>query len=210
MDKEKIGIYGGSFSPIHEGHVRAAVAFLDSMKLDKLLVIPTGNPPHKVIDSATAEERFEMARLAFCDTEAYKSGRLEISDYEMTREGKSYTVYTLEHFASDSRELYMLVGTDMFLSLHKWFRCEDIFALASIVLVRRENDADKTVQIEEKKKLYRTDFNARIFEINEPPTVISSTEIRTILKDGDGVAEYIPPAVEDYISKRNLYKDKNK
>lgn len=207
MKKEKLGIYGGSFSPIHDGHVRAALIFLETMELDKLLVIPTANPPHKTVEGATAEERFEMARLAFCETDAYKSGRLEISDYEMTVEGKSYTVYTLEHFASADRELYMLVGTDMFLSLYRWFRAETIFALTNIVLMRRECDTEVGAAIAEKRREYEEKFGARIYEIDEVPLVISSTEIRSKLRAGDGTEEHIPDAVEKFIRDKNLYKD---
>lgn len=207
MAKERLGIYGGSFSPIHEGHVRAALAFLDAMELDKLLIVPTANPPHKTVDGATAEERFEMARLAFCETDAYKSGRIEVSDYEMTREGKSYTVYTLEHFTSHERELYMLVGTDMFLSLYRWFRSEDIFSLADIVLMRRECDAEIGETLSEKRREYEEKFGARIHEIDEPPVVISSTEIRTRLRSGSSAQEHIPDAVEKYIRTNNLYKE---
>ncbi len=210
MAKERLGIYGGAFSPIHEGHIRASLAFIEAMELDKLLVIPTGNPPHKTIEDATAEERFEMTRLAFLETEAYKSGKLEVSDYEMTREGKSYTVYTLEHFASEDRELYLLVGTDMFLTLERWFRAADIFGLASIVLMRRENDEENKVQIEIKKEKYRNEFGARIYEIDEPPTVISSTELRSRIIGGRETAEFIPDSVTDYINKKNLYKENGK
>ena len=204
MPKEKIGIYGGSFSPIHEGHVRAALAFLDAMKLDRLLIIPTGNPPHKTVEGASAEERFEMTRLAFCETPAYKSGKLSVSDYEMTREGKSYTVYTLEHFSSPDRELYMLVGTDMFLSLHRWYRAQDIFRLTNIALMRRENEDANTAAIAEKKRDYTERFGARIFELDEPVTEISSTELRRRISDGSEREELIPSVVE-IISTKRIY-----
>lgn len=207
MAKEKLGIYGGAFSPIHEGHVRSALAFLEAAKLDRLLIVPTANPPHKTVEGASARERFEMVRLAFENEAAYIDGRIRISDFEMTREGKSYTVYTLEHFASPERELYMLVGTDMFLSLHRWFRAEDIFSLARIVLMRRENETENDLLIEEKKKQYTESFGACVYEIQQTPTVISSTELRCRLRSGSESEELIPDAVEAYIRKNNLYKD---
>jgi len=209
MAKEKLGIYGGSFSPIHEGHIKSALAFLEVMRLDKLLIVPTANPPHKTVDGATADQRFEMARLAFEKEAAYIDGRLEISDFEMKREGKSYTIYTLEHYCSDDREPYMLFGTDMFLSLHRWYRAEDIFRLCKIVLMRRENDVENDVPIEEKKREYRDRFGADIYEIKEPPTVISSTELRLRIRLGDESDNLIPPAVKEYIRKNNLYKNRN-
>lgn len=207
MAKEKLGIYGGAFSPIHEGHVRSALAFLEAAKLDRLLIVPTANPPHKTVEGASARERFEMVRLAFENEAAYIDGRIRISDFEMTREGKSYTVYTLEHFASPERELYMLVGTDMFLSLHRWFRAQDIFRLARIVLMRRENETENDLLIEEKKKQYTESFGACVYEIQQTPTVISSTELRCRLRGGSESEELIPDAVEAYIRKNNLYKD---
>ena len=108
---ERLGIYGGSFSPIHSGHVRAACAFLEAMDLDRLLIMPTAQSPHKPKDPwASADDRLTMCRLAFEDIPAYHDGRLQVSDFEVKREGKSYTVYALEHFSP-------LVGKLFFLAL---------------------------------------------------------------------------------------------
>ncbi len=94
---KRLGIYGGSFSPIHSGHVKAAQAFLEIMELDKLLIMPSGLSPHKPKDPfATGEDKLNMCRLAFEDCRDYLSGKLSVSDFEVSREGKSYTVYTLE------------------------------------------------------------------------------------------------------------------
>ncbi len=206
-DKERLGIYGGAFSPIHSGHVKAAYAFLDAMELDKLLVIPTAVPPHKPpVEEASADDRIEMARRAFCDGEAYKSGRLEISDYETTLPGKSYTVYTLEHFASRDRELYLLVGTDMFFTLGKWYRAEEIFRLSNIVLMRRETDTENIPRIKKKSAEYHERFGARIYEIDEPPIVVSSTELRERLTGHRGTEGLIPEAVARYIEEKELYR----
>jgi len=199
----KLGIYGGTFSPIHMGHVRAAEAFLDTMALDRLLVIPTAVPPHKAeVVGADAAARLTMARLAFADSDA----RLAVSDYEISREGKSYTVYTLEHFTAPDTTLYLLVGTDMFLTLAKWFRAEDIFRLADIVLMRRETDAGLTGLLSETAADYRARFGARIHEIDEPPLVISSTELRERLRAGLPTGGMLPDAVAEYIAKNNLYR----
>lgn len=208
--KERLGIYGGTFSPIHSGHVKAAYAFLDAMELDKLLVIPTAIPPHKApVEGASAADRIKMARLAFLDGEAYKSGRLEVSDYETTLSGKSYTVYTLEHFFSPDRELYLLVGTDMFFTLGRWYRAEDIFRLSTIVLMRRETDTFNLPLIKEKSAEYRERFGARICEIDEPPIVVSSTELRERLTGHCGTDDLIPEAVARYIEENNLYSRKD-
>lgn len=199
----KLGIYGGTFSPIHMGHVRAAEAFLEAMALDRLLVIPTAVPPHKAeVAGADAAARLTMVRLAFADSDA----RLAVSDYEISREGKSYTVYTLEHFTAPDTTLYLLVGTDMFLTLAKWFRAEDIFRLADIVLMRRETDAGLTGLLSETAADYRARFGARIHEIDEPPLVISSTELRERLRAGLPTGGMLPDAVAEYIAKNNLYR----
>lgn len=206
--KERLGIYGGTFSPIHMGHVRSAHAFLEAMDLDRLLIVPSAKPPHKPeIPGATAEDRMNMAHLAFRDSDAYRTGRIEISDYEMERGGRSYTVYTLEHFASKDRELFFLVGTDMFFTLPRWFRAEDIFRYADIVLMRREDDAVNTPLIAEKKAEYIKNYGARVYEIDEPPTVISSTQLRRRLFCGVEGDEMLPDAVEEYILKNNLYRN---
>jgi len=199
----KLGIYGGTFSPIHMGHVRAAEAFLDTMALDRLLVIPTAVPPHKAeVVGADAAARLTMARLAFADSDA----RLVVSDYEISREGKSYTIYTLEHFTAPDATLYLLVGTDMFLTLEKWFRAEDIFRLADIVLMRRETDAGLTGLLSETAGRYRARFGARIHEIDVPPLVVSSTELRERLRAGLPTDDLLPGAVADYIEKNKLYR----
>ncbi len=206
-EKERLGIYGGAFSPIHSGHVRAAHAFLSEMKLDRLLVVPTALPPHKpAIEGASVEHRIAMAKLAFCDSAAYKSGRLQVSDFEAESGRKSYTVYTLEHFTAPQRELYLLVGTDMFLTLDKWYRAEDIFALANIVLMRRERDRDNIPRIVAKKAEYTSKFGARVHIITEPPIVISSTELREELRSMADTEGFIPEAVAKYITENGLYR----
>lgn len=147
-----------------------------------------------------------MTRLAFSECEAYKSGRLEVSDFEIKREGRSYTVYTLEHFFEPWRELYLLMGTDMFLSLDRWYRAEDIFALADIVLMRRERDDGNTVIIEKKMREYRERYSARLHTVGEEPIVISSTELREGIDAGTVPDGLIPESVARYIRENNLYR----
>lgn len=198
----KLGIYGGTFSPVHLGHVKAAYAFLDAMQLDRLYVMPTAEPPHKAeVEGASAAHRLEMLRLAFAGSDE----RLEVSDYEIRRAGKSYTVITLEHFAAPDTQLFLLVGTDMFLTLDRWRRAEDIFRLTDIVLMRRETDAENEGLIREKLAEYREKFDARLHEIPTMPLVISSTELRHRLKNGQSTAGLIPESVAAYIAENNLY-----
>lgn len=206
----RLGIYGGTFSPIHLGHVKAAHAFLETMELDRLLVIPTAVPPHKTAAAgASASDRLTMTRLAFHDSEASRSGRLEISDYEIERAGKSYTIYTLEHFSAPFTTLFLLVGTDMFLTLERWYRAADIFRLADIVLMRRETDDAYDAAIQEKIRIYRNEYAARIHVIDERPLEVSSTELRERLQSGRPTDGMIPQSVADYIRENHLYQEKH-
>ena len=130
----RVGIYGGTFSPVHNGHVAAAKAFMEQMWLDILYVIPTGVTPHKDMKGdATAKDRLEMCRLAFADVDG-----VIVSDLEMKREGKSYTVDTLRELYDPAGRLFFLMGTDMLLTLDTWREPEEIFRLCYPVYIRRE------------------------------------------------------------------------
>ena len=127
MKKKRVGVYGGTFSPPHIAHVRVAKAFSDALSLDKLLIIPAFLPPHKQVDkNISANTRLEMCRLAFSDIE-----NAEVSDIEIARGGKSYTAITLESLSSDDVELFLLCGTDMFLTLDSWYSPKKIFERAA-------------------------------------------------------------------------------
>lgn len=198
---ERIGIYGGSFSPPHNGHLSAARLLLDEVGVDRLIVLPAGNPPHKVLSpEENPAHRLAMTRLAFADLP-----RTEVSDWEMTREGKSYTVLTLEHFAAPDRQLVLLVGTDMFLTLDQWYRASDIFAMAEIVCVRREIDVGKTEAIREKMDVYREHFGASVRLLEEKVVVLSSIELRGIAAVGGDLTPYLPSSVAEYIEQNHLY-----
>ena len=197
--KRRVGIFGGTFNPPHIAHVRVAKAFRESMDLDQIMLIPTNEPPHKSYSgSVSADDRFKMCQLAFSDIP-----NACVSDIEIARGGKSYTVETLSSLSSEDTELYLLCGTDMFLSLDTWFQAKRIFTLASICYVRREADAELTSLIEEKREKYINEYGARIFEIPTAVEEISSTEVRERMLSGDFSG--IPTSVIVYIKERNLY-----
>lgn len=205
--KERLGIYGGAFSPIHCGHVNAARAFLDSGLIDKLLVVPTSVPIHKTPNEyATPSQRLEMARLGFGDSEYYFQGKLEVSDYEVSKEDRSFTVCTLAHFSAPCRELYFLVGSDMLLKIDKWYRAEDILKLADIVLMRREADSEMYVRLQAKISELREKYGARVHEIDELPIMMSSTELREMLHVGADITGIVPDSVIKYIEDNRLYR----
>lgn len=202
MARLNLGIYGGTFSPPHLGHLRAAESFIKGAALDKLLIMPDFIPPHKTeFGNVTAEDRLEMCRIAFAELKG-----AEVSDFEILRGGKSYTYLTLESFASPDVELYFLCGTDMLLTLDTWKHSERIFELATICYVRRENDEEKAALIARKIKEYKEKFDARIIEIPHDTVVASSTELRAGLLSGSPCLSVLPSGVSEYISERGLYR----
>ncbi len=198
--KKKIGLYGGTFSPPHAGHVNAARNFVESVGLDKLYVMPANIPPHKVVSNPIPTEmRLEMCRYAFGAVP-----NVVVSDYECTKAGVSYTVETLRHLSEESAELYMLCGDDMFLTLDTWRLSEEIFSLATIVCMRRyDGDGDALFK---KKTEYEEKYGARVIFIDAEALPVSSTEIREMIKNGCEDAEkYLDGDVISYINENGLY-----
>ncbi len=198
----RVGIYGGAFAPIHNGHVAAARAFIEQMWLDVLFIIPTGLSPHKVMDrSATAEERMEMCRIAFRGVEG-----IIISDIEIKREGESYSIDTIREFSDDDRRLFMLCGTDMMLTLGDWEHVDEIFKLAYPVYIRRENDRTLEAAIIEKNQSYFEKYGKYVIKLDAPVIDISSSALRKMLRKGEDVSGYMDGEVLRYIAERGLYK----
>lgn len=197
----RIGIYGGTFSPPHKGHIAAARAFMEQMWLDFLYVIPTGTPPHKEMDvPVDASHRLEMCRLAFSEVEgAY------VSDVEMRREGRSYTVDTLRELAGEDRRLFLLCGTDMMLTLDQWKNAEEIFKLSYPVYIRREKDAILDKKIVQKIAEYNEKYGKVVRRIVTEPIELSSNLVREKLRNGEDVSGLIPASVEKYIRDNHLY-----
>ena len=200
---ETLAIYGGTFSPPHLGHVRAAEAFLRAVEPDRLLIIPSAVPPHKApVTGAGQEARLAMCRLAFAHIP-----KAEVSDIELVRKGKSYTVDTLRALEAENRRIVMLVGTDMLLSLDTWYCAEEIFERAEIAVMRRENDAEKALLLCETAEKYRKQYGARVHVIEAEPFEISSTELRRRIAAGASALEYLPKEVEAYIEQCRLYQN---
>ena len=203
----KIGVYGGAFNPPHLGHITAARAVFELLKLDKLLMIPTGRPPHKQLPPGTPapEQRLEMVRLAAEQTGL--GDRAEVSDIELRREGASYTADTLERLKEryPEDELWLLMGADMFLTIHTWHDPGRILSLAGVAAFgRTEEDTEELFSVQ-RSALYRTFPQARIFTLTIPGVVdVSSTELRERLARGEG-GGLLAPAVYGYILRKGLY-----
>ena len=199
----KIGIYGGSFNPPHLGHQNAAVEAAEKCALDKLLLIPAGIPPHKVMEqgSPANEHRLAMTRLMGGQAALQSGVEVEVLDLEMAREGKSYTVDTLRALRRQypNDELLLFMGTDMFFSFESWRAPEEIVRLSTLAVCARDGDdwdalADKAARL-------RQTMNAKIEMVRGESLTISSTELR----QGGALRRYTPPAVADYIERNHLY-----
>ena len=198
----RIGIYGGTFSPVHVGHVAAAKAFMEQMWLDILYVSPTGVTPHKVMKGdATTADRLEMCRLAFRDMDG-----VIVSDLETKREGKSYTVDTLRELYHPDHRLFFLMGTDMVLTLGQWRQPEEIFRLCYPVYIRREADQSLDDLIVAKIAEYHQKFGKVVRRITAPPIDLSSSTVRAVVAQGKSIQGLVPPAVEAYIKEKGLYR----
>lgn len=199
----KIGIYGGTFNPPHLGHIAAARAVVETLGLKELYLIPAGLPPHKTLPAGSPEpeQRLAMTRMA---GELLGASTLDI---ELRRDGKSYTVETLETLRArfPDAELWLLMGTDMFLSLHNWYHAERILSLAGIAAFGRSGEDIDAKFSAQRETLYRKFPFARIFTLSVPDVIdVSSTEVRETLSHGGG-ARLLPPAVYGYILREGLY-----
>ena len=200
----KIGIYGGTFNPIHMGHIQAARFAAEYLKLDKLLLVPAGIPPHKVMDKAAPapEQRLEMTKIA-----AEAIGPVaEASDLELRRKGKSYTLDTVKAIREEHphAKLYLLMGTDMFLTFHLWKNPEKLAKFCTLCAFgRSEKDTEELFAVQ-RKHLAKT-VGADSVTIMLPEIVdISSTQLREALSKGQG-REFLDPAVCGYILREGLY-----
>lgn len=203
----KIGIYGGTFNPPHLGHMAAAKAAVAALGLDKLLLIPAAIPPHKALPSDTPAPEH---RLAMVEKWADGMGAgAEVSALELEREGKSYTSDTLRAIRQTypDAELWLLMGTDMFLTLHLWHEPEVILSLVGICAFGRTEQDGEALFAPQREQLQK-DFDAKITTITLPGLVdISSTRLREQLENGGG-GQYLLPSVYGYILMHRLYDTK--
>ncbi len=199
----KIGIFGGSFNPIHKGHEIALEAFIRTVKPDRVYVIPTFLPPHKTIPGAWAsfEDRINMLRLAVGDRKEVVISDIEKRLFEENGE-KSYTKITLEHLKNQcDGEYYLYVGTDMFTTLHQWRDPQYLFDNANIAVMSRDGKEEDIVK--SKKELEKS-FGARVTVIDDCHIEVSSTQIRDALKNRRHT-DLISQKVFDYVEKNSLY-----
>ncbi len=202
----KIGIYGGTFNPPHLGHMAAARAAVAALGLDKLLFVPAAVPPHKQLPQGTPRPEHRLAMVEKMADAMSMPKVVQASGIELEREGKSYTADTLASVESQypGAELWLLMGTDMFLTLHQWHDPQAIMRLAGICAFGRTRQDGEALFAPQRDYLIRM-FDARVTTITLPDLVdISSTRLRELLAQGEG-REYLPPAVYGYILMYRLY-----
>ena len=203
----KIGVYGGTFNPPHLGHLTAARSVFELLDLDLLLLIPAGLPPHKELPagSPTPEQRLEMTRLA--GEQLGLGDKVRALDIELARDGRSFTSDTLAQLKEryPDSELWLLMGTDMFLTLQAWHEPEQILSLAGIAAFGRTEEDTEELFSAQRDYLYKTYPQARVFTLTLPGVIdVSSTELREKLAEGRG-ANLLAPAVYGYILREGLY-----
>ena len=210
----KIGVFGGAFNPVHNGHLhlievlKRAPMQPDFTFLDKIILIPTANPPHReALGFADGKDRINMLHLALGDNDLFRPDidyNLEVSDIEFKLDGKSYTYNTLTELKRlyPEDEFYLFMGSDQLLNFKSWYRYEDILKLSYVVgFSRCESDRESIKRFLEEN----ADLKDRMFVVSAKPFEASSTDIRERLKNGESVEGLIPKSVENYIKEHGLY-----
>lgn len=216
----RIGLFGGTFNPIHFGHIRVAREIKETFALDRIYMIPAAIPPHKAgPEIADARDRLQMTRLAVSDLNGF-----HVSDVELTRSGPSYTVDTINYFLREfSRETtsFLLLGMDAFLEIDTWRAYTDLFAkVPFIVMSRPGTEQPEPDRLEQyirnnisKQYRYRAGENCfvhpdrqAIYFVAVTPYNISSTRIREMIRREMPVSGLVPEAIERYIQRKGLYR----
>jgi len=198
---KRIGIMGGTFDPLHYGHLVAAEMARNEFKLDKVIFIPTGSPPHKVGRKMTNQElRFQMVQLAIEDNSSFLVSRMEIE-----RIGYSYTVDTLRdlHKLHPKDELYFITGSDAFREIFTWKDAEHILELCHFIGASRPGFDAEDFLLELKAE--HPEYFERMHLLEVPALAISSTDIRSRVKKGQSIRYLLPESVRLYIEKEGLY-----
>jgi nicotinate-nucleotide adenylyltransferase len=189
----KVGILGGTFDPIHLGHLRAAECAREELGLDRVAFVPARTPPHGKGPQASSLDRYAMVAVATSSHPAF-----EPSDIELRRDGPSYTVDTLTEWlrVRPADALYVIVGSDTFAEMPSWKDPERVFALCTVAVVARPGEPTREARA----------GRPRAVAVEGPALAISSTEVRRRVAEGRSVRYLVPEAVADYVVKRGLYR----
>jgi len=209
----RIGMLGGTFDPVHLGHLRSAVEIREALELDRLHMIPAPQPPLRDTPQVSPEQRFELLRLGIGDTPGVMA-----DDRELRREGPSYSVDTLAELRQaygDSARLVMIIGFDAFLRLAKWYKVNQIFSLAHLVVIARPGYNERWPEalrelvddreVDSVDELMRSPHGNVLTLALPSMMAISATYIRERLEKGESVRYLLPEAVEETIVRHGLY-----
>ncbi len=191
----RIGVFGGSFDPPHNGHIGIATHAARQLGLDRTILVPSAVPPHKLDrDLSSPEDRLAMCELAVADVPG-----LSVSDVELRREGVSYTVDTLLELRGmfPGSELFMLIGMDNYHEFHLWRDPERILELATVIVMDRPGYRTRGIE---------PNAGSRIRRVEVPQIDVSSTQIRRLVSIGEPISGLVPRAVEEYIDAHRLYR----
>jgi len=200
MIKKRFGIMGGTFDPIHFGHLVIANEVLDKYDMEKIVFIPVGNPPHKKDPRASSLDRFLMTNIA-----TLSNDKFIVSDIEIKSSKKSYTINTVRELLKvyENTEFYFITGTDAIIDLPNWRETEELLKLCKFIAVGRPGYS--TLEIEEKINEIKSKYDGQIELLQVPMLQISSTDIRKRIRFGRTAKYLLPETVEQYIIKNNLY-----
>jgi len=209
----RVGLLGGTFDPVHFGHLRSAVEVCEQLQLDELRLIPSARPPHRGMPGATAAQRLRMVELALG-----QGGGLQVDDRELQRERPSYTVETLESLRQELGSdvaLFMVLGWDAFCGLPSWHRWESLLELANLVVLQRPDyDLEVPEVLKDLLAARSADqperSHGQIICLSQTPLAISATHIRTLVGSGASPRFLLPDAVLDYIENEGLYRPSTK
>lgn len=204
----RIGLFGGTFNPIHFGHLRGAEEVRERFELDKILFIPAGVPPLKIEDIAEAKHRLKMTELAIRGNPYF-----EVSDFEVKQKTPSYTLNTVTHFKRlyQRDAVFFIMGIDAFYELKLWYRYEELIKAIDFIIMSRPgfNNLENSEFIEYKKaenifKIKNSDKTA--FYISISPFRVSSSDLRGMIQSGKSIRYLVPEEVRKYIEKNKLYR----
>ena len=204
-----IGVFGGTFDPVHNGHVLTISELLEKLPFEKILVIPNFQPPHRESPQVSYKHRYEMASLAFKDIP-----KTEVDSREYLREGPSYAIKTVKEVMSEEEgaRVVMIVGSDSFVDIHSWYKWKELINMVDFVILKRPDrplsknkKAQNLVSSEWFKKDLFEDGQLNIFEIEVTPLKISSSSIRENIAKGKKIDHLVNTLVEEYIKEHGLY-----
>jgi nicotinate-nucleotide adenylyltransferase len=210
----RIAVFGGTFNPVHYGHLRLAEEAREACGLDRVVFMPTFITPHKLTESLTpARVRFELVKSAVEDNPGFS-----VSDLEIRREGRSFTVDTVRELLKEDTEVFLILGSDSFNDIASWYEYEDLLRLASFIVAPRPNHPPKALEevlpvelaaefwYDSRVMGFVNSSGNSITYLDTTPIDISSSDIRKRVRDGSSVRYLLPDSAIEFIRKEGLYR----